>query len=482
MGDVEEQQESLPMSVYRFGEQSIISEIVMRRSAGGGRRAYLLTNKTLDADQVQQIHNTVTENGWQYVATEFEGRPALEIRGVGKIDKLESALSDGHFISGGYNVSTSDDTKYSTKEKLKANMLMLSGVLNVLADIGFIAYGQIKHQLKPEKQQWEDRAAGIAYFTGSSILALGGHGDKSDHHIREISIKLCEKFQQQGMTLPPDCAAQSFTIAPKRNMFGHIYNALQKRPAEIGNSITGTAGALIVLGAQKSEDKYTRITDSILGAATMTGGFGSAFVKEKAPDPKHPSSIGSWKWIQERPNRLAGYGYMVSSFAHGIETIRNMATAKSQYPNPKETKLAYLAYGLRGLFTIFNLAAEVAMVLASKGNGKGVKSDSSIDDTAFAIVADAIVRQPKEKQEHLITDLSHNFLANPEVLGGDAAAIEASLRERINKIEHNQWSNTQKTVAPEPETKTEASKPALTFNWQQKFNAQQAAPTLAHAI
>jgi len=152
----------------------------------------------------------------------------------------------------------------------------------------------------------------------------------------------------------------------------------------------------------------------------------------------------------------------MSTVAHGAECVRHFVHAKELYPKDK-VRLAQKAYGLRGIFVVFTLVAEFILTLASKGHGNGVKSDKSVDETAYAIVADAILQQPAEKRDGLIKDLSHNFLANPDVLGGEANIIEAALRQRIANLAANPW------MAPAETRRIErASDAQRTANWQEK--------------
>ena len=103
-----------------------------------------------------------------------------------------------------------------------------------------------------------------------------------------------------------------------------------------------------------------------------------------------------------------------------------------------------LRHSFRGLFVTLNLAAEVILSLSSKGHGDGVKSDPSVDKTTYAMVADIIARQPESMREHLITDFSTNFLAHPDVLGGDPQVIAAAIREQVTAAIANPWANTSK--------------------------------------
>lgn len=206
---------------------------------------------------------------------------------------------------------------------------------------------------------------------------------------------------------------------------------------------TGLAGLFYA----KAGFKDKKITDGVLGVSTFAAGLTSALVKEKAPDPDQapPKTVfgKAWKYIEERPNRVAGFGYMLATIIHGGEALKSLlsvkntdftysGTEKFQFRDPK--KWAYIAHSMRLAFAGINVVDEIILAFASKGHGDGVKSDKGVDDTSYAIVADAIVRQPEKLQPMLIHDLSNNFLARRDVLGGDATYIENALRQRVKNL------------------------------------------------
>ncbi len=471
------------MTIYRFSGDSPIHEIIIRKSAGGGVRAFLFAGDHAKPEHILPAKELLNAEGGHCVASIFENRHCLEVRGIRNIDKLESALRSRGLIKGTTTITKSQNNEYSLKEKITHNMLWLCGVLNVIADMGFVGYGHLKQELKPEEKHWEEQAAGVAYAAGSIALTAFGSGDKTDHHVRDICTKLHAKLHADGLIIHGTSAASSFTNETHQGPFQRLYKFLHKHPSEVGNSFTALAGALVAKSALKADDNTSKFLESSLGASTFAAGLTAAYIKERAPLPgeKPPTSIPGkiWRWIEKGPNKIAGYGYMYSSIVHGAETIRKLLSAKTDYQEtPDKIPKAYLAYTLRGFFVVMNLVAEIVLALSSKGHGEGVKSDISVEDTAYSIVADTIGHQPASMRERLISDLSRDFLARPDVLGGKPDGIESKLRERVKLLNGNLWAGTQtqNPSAPIATAITVEKSQRPTLDWQTR---SQLTPQLA---
>lgn len=440
------------MSIYKYQEPgSAIQEVAIRKTAGGGARAFLFAKDDIAPAQVSQIKRLLEDKHLSCVANEEDGRACLEVRGCKDAKVLEGLLRPAGFLKGSAKVERSENDKFSLKEFTRNNMVFIYGLINVVADAGMIAYGKIMKNVNNtlgKKSAWEDEASGWSYSAGSIAFTAFGRGDKSDFHTRDIAIALKKELQQRGIDLPADSAASSFeSIKEKQGFFKKSQSYLLKGGSDAGNIATGTAGGLLLLGAvrnAKDENSKDRLVEGVLGTTTLLSGYGAALVKERAPDPENPptTTLGKVKqWIQERPNRLAGYGYMVSTVAHAYKAYEGYKEA----PNNKDLVNAGLVaqarrgHKFRGAFAGLNFLGEIILASASKGHGSGVVSDSSVEDTALAITADAIVRQPAAKRDALVRDLSKNFLANANVLGGEAENLEAKLYQQVHKLEENPW-------------------------------------------
>ncbi len=443
------------MSIFKYSDSSPVNEITLRKTAGGGSRAFLFARDDISADQAEKIKATLNNAHLSCVASEKDGRHCLEVRGCKNVSVIESVLGAAGLLKGHTQEDRSDNEKFSLKDKIRNNLVSIYGMLNLAADVGYYQYGKMKKDLG-DGSVWEDQAAAVAYAAGSSNFFLFGRGDKSDHQARDIALNIQKEFHDRGLELSSDSAAMAFSvISHRQGMARKANNYLAKHGAEAGNVATAMAGAFVAKGALKSDKTSTKIMDGVLGATTFASGIGAAVVKEKAPDPNNRPTT-TWgkvkEWVHERPNRLAGYGYMVSTALHAVQTVFHYNGAEEKYKKDiAKVKLAHKAYSYRGAFIVLNLIGEFVLAAASKGHGSGVKGNESIEETALSLVADAIVRQPQAKRDELIRDMGQKFLTNPDVLGGDGAELEAKLYQRVHKLESSPWLGGAKPQAAAPQ-------------------------------
>jgi hypothetical protein len=443
------------MSSYRFGQTSPVSEIIVQTSAGGGVRTFLFAGENISHEQSEAIKTSFSRQGWLCTATLYDGRPCLEVRGPKGIQIAESILRQGNFITGEKKVIATDRTrqKFSPREFVSNNKLLTYGLLNLAADIGILFYGRLKRKLESSKKQWEDELGGVAYTLGSLMFVGFGRGDKSDHHLHDVAHQLQSSLAELGATPLPNRTLTFVVTDTHRSLLSRINNFLQRHTSEIGNAFTGTAGALYVTGSLRSKN----VKDGMLGLSTAAAGYTSALAQEKAFDPKEPKpktwTGRAWRWVEERPNRVAGWGFMISTVIHAGEALNELLHVKKKYRVSQDAdpqlsrhpqRTAYWAYGLRLWFAIVNTIGEFLLTFASKGVKEGGKSGSGVSETTLALVANAIAYQPTEMQERLINELSANFLSRPEILGGDVDDIKKALTEQVKILSLNPWTKAYK--------------------------------------
>jgi hypothetical protein len=484
------------MTIYRYSESPVVNEIIIRKTAGGGMRAFLFARDGIDSTKIEQTKELLNKKEWLCVANDYGGRPCLEVREAKDIETLESTLRTVGFLAGGKTVTkTKVEQKITWKDYFNNNKLTIYGILNHIADIGIFGYGRILGKLPPKpgetrNEHLEEKYAGYLYSGGSFFFTLFGRGDKSDHHLREIALKLRTQMQAMGLSTPESSSPGISPTNVSHSVFSDLWRFLTRHPSEIGNTIFGTAGALMLKAGLKSKNPQ----DAILGFSTLAGGYTAAFVKERATISAADAGVkqgGFWRFIEERPNRIAAIGYLVGTLVHTGEALRNLLRVKKDYTESQNDskyyahprKMAYWAYGMRLWFGGVLLIAEAILAFASKGHGEGVKTDRGVDETAIALVADTIIRQPESMREQLIRELGF-FLAKPDILSGDAADIEKSLRERISSLEKNPWSAGAAKTNMLPEIESPATQPAVQVTaWQEKeLRRIPAQATMATAI
>lgn len=473
------------MGIYRYNSGSIIDRVTFVKTDAGGSRAYLHACKDTDLEQIALIKQGLSLQSWQYVpCTDDKGEPVLEIRGYKDEAQMLQHLRKNSLISGVAQHTESPKSKTSFKDWVKKSTLGLSGMAYFAGDVGYTKYGYAGGQPL-------DMAAGLAYFGGSATLFAFGKGDKSHYQIKDLSRKLVAKLDEDGVIIPSESVLHQAAEGSKKGFVNSVRNIFDKYPAEVMNGFFAIAGALILgsavkrlitskgnpidglgldaklvsdYGKFKNVGKYLDIG---LGSMTITSGLVSMFMKEKAPDPDAPEPTTVWgklmAWIREKPLRVAGYGYMVSTMMHagstylehkyatqinsGLHATRapgagpgtNGKTLIENFKEEKEESTRMLkSIPWRALFVGMNLIAEFLMAISSKGHGEGVKADDSIEKSAYNIATDLIARQPAHRRESMIEYMA-GYLAVPEVLGGKQEEIADKLRNQLGAMLNNPW-------------------------------------------
>jgi hypothetical protein len=207
-------------------------------------------------------------------------------------------------------------------------------------------------------------------------------------------------------------------------------------------------------GMGRMDEARQDMKDIGLGAITMTSALAGLLIKEKKPvegEEKRTGLAGVWDWIQEKPLRATGYGFMVSTAFHGWATWGKYKIAAPDDPIRK-------TIALRGVFVAANVIAELLMVVSSKGHGQGVQADKSTDDTVFANAAQIIARQNPAQQDALIERLA-GYMSSPDIMGGRTEEIAAKLREHVHSMGKNPWAtaaHTPAAIATVPGTRVNA--------------------------
>lgn len=423
------------MEFYRFDKSSVLSEATVITTAGGGVRAYLHAGEGTTPERLMQAKEKLDAQDLQSAPLTIDKKPMLEVRGFKNAEALMESLRATKLVQGPVRHEKLDMEKAGLWERIKGNSLYLCGMLNFIGDVGYTTYGVVEYMNNRDK--WENLAAGVSYFLGSFSLFKYGRNDQSDEQLKTLSQKLMTHLAQQRVDIPKDSALESFAVDHKKGMRDNIDDFLRGHPTEATNTCFAIAGLLIARGAYKYEhDPLMRNTDIGLGLTTAGSGLLATLIKEKARKPgetKRDGLEGAWDWIRERPLAISGFGYMASTVFHSFSTYKGLTEGIKDRDGKKIT-----AFAFRALFVVTNLMAEILMALSSKGHGEGVKSDASLDRSAFALTADLIHRQSPELREHLIGRLS-DFLSQPDILGGEADKIESGIRDQLKGMEQNPW-------------------------------------------
>lgn len=433
------------MSIYRFNSTSSLDEITFARAKNGGVRAYLHAKDNTPPSTLAEIIQDLHEHACQAIPTSMGGKPVLEVRDFKNEKQLLKLGRDKGWISGeGTREATADDT-VSWKQWVTNNTMQVSGGFYLLGDAAFTMYGY-------KESHPEDMLAGLSYFAGTSSLLAFGQGDKSSNQVQDMADAM-EKFLEKNKTkIPESCSLKAITDDHKKGMLGNAHDFCKRYPSELMNTFYGIAGLMIARSAYKYHifeeppahyDAFSRKLsrtqgwlDVGLGGLTAASGAISTLIKEKKTDPDEPSATGMnkvWNWIQEKPLRVAGYGYIASTLCHAGSTAIAMYDAKRIGETKRLESVPY-----RALFVAANLVAEAFLAMSSKGHGDGVTSDESVKKSLYSMAAETILKQPPELREWHIDHLA-GFLQQPQVMAESKEQVKKDLREYITKLEKNPW-------------------------------------------
>lgn len=485
------------LPLYSYQSNSLLQQVAIRTNESGGMRAYLSARSDASPEQLQAIQSSLDAQGWKSIATMYEGKPALEVRGFKAAEIALSHLHSNGWVDGNpIEAQPLDGDVRTPAQKREHSTLRWAGISYLAGDAGYMYYAVGKRNLgikkndgilkeamselaetqasvqaisggaargladaalKSEQDKVTqlrrdhkiekgfdnlDIVAGIGYALGSLALTFYGNRDQSQNSIQSTASKVQRYLRQQDIKIEDDSAIHGIVKEPKRSFFGKIDSMLAKYPSETLNSIYVVVGGALTLvgmynvfGALKTGNKkalQTELIETGLGFTTAGSAIAGLTIKEKKRaegEPRKTGLAGVWEWIEEKPLRATGIGYMVATGFHGVGTIRKYRAGD---------EVIRKTIGGRGLFVVSNVLSEFLLVFSSKGHGTGVKPDASIDQTVLAATADTIMRQPLERQEHLISELA-SHLSAPDVMGGKTEDIAKQLKEHMETLKSNPW-------------------------------------------
>jgi hypothetical protein len=490
------------VSTYTYPESKVVEKVSFKTTANGAKRAYLSAKTDTDLNAIKETLGTLRAKDWECSPFSVDGKPVLEVRGFSRESELITFLSNSHITDGKPTIEKQEEDRATWKDMLLKRSLQASGAAMMAADFGFIMYGAKEKSL-------EDTLAGLAYMSGSATLLAYGRNDQSQHQIRQVAEMIVNHAREKGLEIPEESAAATIGKERKHTALRQLSGLFERNPSEIGNLCYAAAGSLIASSALRRRALATPRPDMTpkqikemrmggwgdvgLGTMTISSGLLAATVKEKARDsdePRKTGLAGIAEWIQERPLRLASYGYMASTMCHAVTTFLERKEAKRVLADLTAPAVEH-AHALekvnsipwRVMFVSLTLVGEFLLSISSKGHGEGVVSDHSVDSSSIAIAADLIAKQPKHMQDQLVEAMG-KFLGRNDVLAyKDQEAIDL-LRKQVETLHDNPWAKAESlTTAADAAAKQKTTPaPALTDKppvsaWQAKIASTEPAAT-----
>jgi len=461
------------LSSYTYPSSSIVDKVTFRKSDNGSLRAYLSADDNATHEDILKAANAMCDEGWYVIHSMCDGKPALEVRGYLREGAVRDVLKNKGLVTGEGQLEPDAEDKRSFIDKMRARTLQGTSAFFLAADASFAKYGYMESHP-------EDVAAGLSYAVGSFTMGLAGTNAQAMTEIKKQTKKLLEhiKEHENDIDLSKSLTIPVVTENNKRDVFHKALDVLQSYPAEIGNSFTALAGALIAYGAYKYKVKPEHLSaghsrtagymDVGLGMSTIASGMIGSLIKEKKHDPDQPRAeglAGLWEWVQERPLSIAAFGYMCSTACHTVSTVIEYNKAKKVGDIKTRDAVKW-----RAGFIGCTIIGEILLMLSSKGHGEGVKSDASTEDSIISIAAEIIAHQKPALQAHLIDDIG-TFLGRPDVLGGQDADLKKRLAAMVESFKNNPWIQ---AVEEAQAKERPAVEPAGA--WQAKMAAQPETP------
>jgi|GEM_PF-4844524 len=451
------------MNKYHFGDKSVISEVAFVKSEGGGVRAYLFANELAEPEKLNAIKNKIQSSNMQCIPVIQDGKAALEVRECGrKPKKLLELLALEKAIDISPEIEKSPKKAGGFFDSIKKNALQLSGISYFIGDMGFLAYG-VKEAFEDKKLvKPQILVTGLLYALGTQFLIWFGMGDKSDFQVRKIAHNVVEDLKNRGVEHQMENALHQTSAKHEGGILKTISNFCSVHTSELMNASFATAGIMNMWSSIKDlrnagsiRGKTPVLIDILLGFITLGSGTISTLIPEEPHDknkPKRTGLAGIWDSIKEKPLRISGIGYSISTILHGIISVIELRDAHQALKDPHisaqdkvKNQNAVSALPLRMLFVVSALTAEVVMSFASKGHGNGVKTDKSLDNSVYAVMADFILHNPPEKQPELLARVSM-LLAHKKNLGDNVQVIEQGILAQMQAMQKNPWANSKANV------------------------------------
>jgi hypothetical protein len=484
------------LSIYHFNSGSLIDQVTIRRSPGGGAVAYLHAREDGDSGRLEAVKRKLEREDLQWSPTLQDGKPVLEVRGFGRKDgTLLDYLKETRAIQGITRKQDTVEDHLTARQKFRQRTLQLSGVAYFAGDASFV-YSGIKEMSRDKKiSNPYKMLAGLSYAAGSWFVALFGRGDKSDMHLRSIARAAIKDLKSQGMEPPKESSIQAAAEAYNNGIGKRIVDFFEKYPAEMTNGLFGIAGALITLGAAKKlrhfnsqkhikDTRTSLMTDVVTGLMTVAAGLVTIFVREEKPDPDAPPKTGFAGLMQKmkaRPLGVAGgllgaatLGHAVSSGAEYREAgkmLKNPGATEEQLKDAREDRKGIWG---RQVFVGTNLLAEGLMAVSHTGNGHGAPRRAGLHDSVQNVVADLVWRTAPDKREAVLRRLT-TLVSSRRHLSCDSVQFQQGVKEKLAKMEQNPWVN---PVAPRPESSA-ISEPE-TSRWRDMHSARM--PVVSHSL
>jgi hypothetical protein len=436
------------MPIYRY-QNALVDEVIVKKNDAGKPRAYLHLKPDANPQAVEHVIKHLTDRRLKWGCVPYamaEDPNYLEVRGFRKPERLLGVLKIIHATDGNAKSQVLSGDVISRKDRIGKARISIAAAFYFIGDVCY-GFQSVFKTFRESPRRWGQILSGIFYSLGTPFAIIYGN-DQTKPQLNEACRQMGAFCEAEGIHIAPETALHRNLAAQGKGPLSRLNQLIARHPAETLNVSYGIAGLAVAYDAVTYErmhrvNRFKWIEELVLGLGTAIGGFLAAFVKEKPRDPHQPKRhglTGVWDWFREKPNRFTGT-YFLSTVLHSHGAWEDYKNAKAHPQNPKSKGIIRDA-GLRGVFAATNLAAEAALIGASKGHaeGKGKGSTDSLNETIYAIAADMVMHQPAGTKDQIIEKLAQK-LSQDGLLEGKHQSIVEGIHRQQQGMEKNAWAS-----------------------------------------
>ncbi len=380
---------------------------------------------------------------------------------------------------------------HNARENVKGGWLKInSGVGYALGSLILAGYASrdqshIEISNSIEKIEHYIKTEGMANVNGGAILRQ--EPEKKNLGLLEQANRLLRRYPSEALNVVYTGVGLSL-MGSSFKQIGSMNQEIKAAQVALKKAIDAGQSAEVMKDLENGlkslkQTVNTEIIDVGLGSITASSALAGIAIKEKKSmegEHKREGLAGVWDWIQEKPLRATGYGFLVATGFHawatakkwlptteekqalqGVGELKLFSELPSTTSIEKDTLLKNLQKRRRFIlgragFVVATVLAELMMIISSKGHGDGVRNED-VDESVIASTAEYVAKQDPATQGVMIERLA-GYMSNSDVLGMKAETIANELREQVASIGANPWaqSNPYVDASPTAPSPTEA--------------------------
>lgn len=386
-----------------------------------------------------------------------------------------------------------------------------------------------EHNIRPEgTQHWENRAMSIGYAVETAASAILG-GDPSEEILADTTKKVGVYFKETFGDIPKHSSlSKALKQEKERSVISRAAGEARKDPIWV-TSLFIIPGFFIALYGYRHEKGWHKAAEMTIGISTTLSAIAPWVMRhfnnkkphsqqevETTPDTEHasPQKPSRFRaWLQRNEFGLTGILLGFSTIVHAVLTgdkirlnmrdrkspeiraqeIINQQAAANRLANADPTlpanqlpqssditgiiradgNTALVANSARITFVGLNLVSEYCIGTSETSESLAKQGlDENLKHSIVSRAANALFHANLATSSEAVTKIAQ-FLATPDVVGGDAKALEHALHQQLSHYAAHPW--IKKNGVPDNTPARENTATPANAVWQNKVLAQPAA-------